>query len=94
MDSYPGIAKNSEVPPKGSFGCCKLAHRGRTAMGDILDHDGRPPEQQSFFRVPQQFQEVSRGRGGGSEQVKIPVRKAKGISGLNQVKKKRAFFSL
>ena len=64
MDSYPGIAKNSKVPPKRSFGCCKLAHRDRTAMGDILDHDGRPPEQQSFFRVPQQFQEVSRGRGG------------------------------
>ena len=55
MDSYPGIAKNSEVPPKGSFGCCKLAHRG-----------------------------------GGSEQVKIPVRKAKGYIGIKSSQEKES----
>ena len=37
-------------------------HRGRTAMGDILDHDGRTLEHQGSCQGPrnsQQFQEVS-----------------------------------
>ena len=37
LDLPPGIDKNSEVPAEGSFGWCKFVHRGRTAMGELLN---------------------------------------------------------